>query len=164
MDDFDLIKPLVARRPAANSPRRFTPASNGIPYCDALFPGKALRCAIEEFTAFLAQFLGGSPEDAQRRWWLSLRESHLRFKIGDRERDAWMQNSVIGGAHHGDEDAVALGCPALSDGDSATIHSHILEYGCHVETRPSRLDDSAVRRHGRVLRHRTPDNACNASL
>src|ERR1043166_3588090 len=56
------------------------------------FPGKTHRCAIEEFTAFLVQFLDGPPEDAQRRWWLSLRESHLRFKIGPRERDAWMKN------------------------------------------------------------------------
>jgi len=31
---------------------------------------------------------GGPSEDSQRRWWLSLRESHLRFKIGDRERKA----------------------------------------------------------------------------
>jgi hemoglobin len=64
------------------------------PLLRPLFPGKTLRCAIEEFTAFLAQFLGGPPEDAQRRWWLSLRESHLRFKIGPRERDAWMKNMI----------------------------------------------------------------------
>jgi truncated hemoglobin YjbI len=58
------------------------------------FPGKTLKCAIEAFAAFLAQFLGGPSEDAQRRWWLSLRESHLRFKIGQRERDAWMKNMI----------------------------------------------------------------------
>jgi hemoglobin len=52
-------------------------------------------CAIEEFAAFLAQFLGGPSEDAQRRWWLSLRESQLRFKIGQRERDAWIANMVL---------------------------------------------------------------------
>src|SRR5262249_49314978 len=46
--------------------------------------------AIEEFAAFLIQFLGGPGEDTQRRWWLSLRESHLRFRIGKRERNAWM--------------------------------------------------------------------------
>jgi truncated hemoglobin YjbI len=59
-----------------------------------LFPGKTFRCAIEEFAAFLAQLLGGPSEDAQRRWWLSLRESHLRFKIGQKERDAWMKNMI----------------------------------------------------------------------
>jgi len=62
------------------------------PLLRPLFPGKTLKCAVEEFTAFLVQFLGGPSEDAQRRWWLSLRESHLRFKIGRKERDAWMNN------------------------------------------------------------------------
>ncbi len=64
------------------------------PLLRPLFPGKTLTCAIEEFTAFLVQFLGGPSEDTQRRWWLSLRESHLRFKIGPAERDAWMQNMI----------------------------------------------------------------------
>lgn len=64
------------------------------PVLRPLFPGKTLKCAIEEFAAFLAQLLGGPPEDAQRRWWLSLRESHLRFKIGQEERDAWMKNML----------------------------------------------------------------------
>jgi truncated hemoglobin YjbI len=64
------------------------------PVLRPLFPGKTLKCAIEEFAAFLSQFLGGPPEDAQRRWWLSLRESHLRFKIGQKERDAWMKNML----------------------------------------------------------------------
>jgi truncated hemoglobin YjbI len=59
-----------------------------------LFPGKTLQCAIEEFTAFLVQFFEGPSEDTQRRWWLSLRESHLRFKIGRKERAAWMENMV----------------------------------------------------------------------
>ncbi|PWU03300.1 MAG: hypothetical protein C5B51_19135 [Terriglobia bacterium] len=64
------------------------------PVLRPLFPGKSLRCAVEAFAAFLAQFLGGPAEDAQDRWWLSLRESHLRFKIGPREREAWISNMV----------------------------------------------------------------------
>src|SRR4051794_6090386 len=60
------------------------------PTLSPLFPGKTHKCAIEEFAAFLAQFLGGPSADARRRWWLSLRESHLRFQIGLQERDAWM--------------------------------------------------------------------------
>src|SRR5262249_10288713 len=64
------------------------------PVLRPFFPGKTFRCAIEAFAAFLVQFLGGPPEDAQRRWWLSLRESHFRFKIGPKERDAWMKNMV----------------------------------------------------------------------
>ena len=62
------------------------------PILRPLFPGKTLKCAIEEFSAFLVQFLGGPSEDSQRRWWLSLRESHQRFKIGQKERDAWLKN------------------------------------------------------------------------
>ena len=51
-----------------------------------------MHCAIEELTAFLVQFFDGTSEDTQRRWWVSLRESHLRFKIGAAQRDAWMHN------------------------------------------------------------------------
>jgi len=57
-----------------------------------LFPGKSMRCAVDAFAAFLAQFLGGPAEDAEERWWLSLRESHQRFEIGPRERRAWMRH------------------------------------------------------------------------
>lgn len=64
------------------------------PVLRPLFPGKSMRCAIEEFSAFLAQLLNGPTEDSQFRWWLSLRESHSRFKIGPREREAWMANMI----------------------------------------------------------------------
>jgi truncated hemoglobin YjbI len=62
------------------------------PVLRPLFPGKSHRCAIEAFAAFLVQFLGGPEEDSQRRWWVSLRESHLRFQIGRKQRNAWMKN------------------------------------------------------------------------
>lgn len=62
------------------------------PVLRPLFPGKTMTCAIEEFSAFLVQFLGGPPENSQRRWWVSLRESHRRFKIGPRERTAWLRH------------------------------------------------------------------------
>ncbi|MFN7925018.1 MAG: ankyrin repeat domain-containing protein [Bryobacteraceae bacterium] len=55
-----------------------------------LFPGKSLRCAIEEFGAFLIQFLGGDEDHTQYRWWLSLRESHARFRITAGQRSAWL--------------------------------------------------------------------------
>ena len=64
------------------------------PALQVLFPGNTHKCAIEEFAAFLAQFLGGPSEDAMRRWWVSLRESHLRFEIGPKERDAWMRKML----------------------------------------------------------------------
>lgn len=62
------------------------------PVLRPLFPGKSLRCATEEFAAFLIQFLGGDEEQTQHRWWLSLRESHARFKIGAAQRSAWLKH------------------------------------------------------------------------
>lgn len=60
------------------------------PELKPLFPGKSLRCASEEFAAFLVQFLDGSPENTQYRWWLSLRESHARFEINEMQRLTWL--------------------------------------------------------------------------
>jgi truncated hemoglobin YjbI len=56
------------------------------------FPGKSLRCATEEFAAFLIQFLGGDEDQTQHRWWLSLRESHARFRIDSNARRAWLRH------------------------------------------------------------------------
>ena len=61
------------------------------PALKRLFPGKSVRCATEEFAAFLVQFLGGDEARTQKRWWLSLRESHARFTIGAQERAAWLE-------------------------------------------------------------------------
>lgn len=60
------------------------------PLLRPLFPS-TFTCAIEEFSAFLVQFLGGDADATQRRWWLSLRESHNRFEIGPLERKAWLR-------------------------------------------------------------------------
>jgi hemoglobin len=62
------------------------------PVLRPFFPGKTMRCATEELSAFLIQHFGGPSEDTQHRWWVSLRESHARFKIGPKEREAWLQN------------------------------------------------------------------------
>jgi len=62
------------------------------PVLRPFFPGKTMHCAINAFAAFLVQFLGGPSEASQGRWWLSLRESHMRFTIGAKERNAWMAN------------------------------------------------------------------------
>jgi hemoglobin len=65
------------------------------PVLRPLFPGKTLRCATEEFAAFLIQFLGGDEEQTQHRWWLSLRESHARFRISPAQRSAWLRNMRV---------------------------------------------------------------------
>jgi len=61
------------------------------PVLKPLFPGKSHRCAIEEFTAFLIQFFDGDEEQTQYRWWLSLGESHHRFKISEVQRMTWLK-------------------------------------------------------------------------
>jgi len=60
------------------------------PVLRPLFP--SLHCAVESFTVYLAQLLGGPSDYSKRRWSLSLREAHLRFKIGPKERAAWLKN------------------------------------------------------------------------
>lgn len=62
------------------------------PILKPLFPGNSMRCATEEFGAFLIQFLGGDESQTQKRWWLSLRESHARFRIDATQRRAWLKN------------------------------------------------------------------------
>jgi hemoglobin len=62
------------------------------PVLRPFFPGKSLKCAINEFAAFLIQFLGGDEKQTQHRWWLSLRESHARFQIGPTARRAWLRH------------------------------------------------------------------------
>ncbi len=62
------------------------------PVLRPLFPAASFRCAIEALATFLAQFLGGPCEYADNRWSLSLREAHQRFKIGQKERAAWLKN------------------------------------------------------------------------
>jgi truncated hemoglobin YjbI len=94
MDGFNLYQAIGGTVTCRKLSAAFYARVKRDPVLRPFFPGKTLRCAIEAFTAFLAQLLGGPPEDAQHRWWLSLRESHLRFKIGQKERDAWMKNMV----------------------------------------------------------------------
>ena len=62
------------------------------PVLRPFFPGKSLRCATEQFAAFLIQFLGGDEKQTQHRWWLSLRESHARFQIDSDARRAWLRH------------------------------------------------------------------------
>ena len=94
MDSVDLYQAVGGRSVCEQLAEAFYTRVKRDPVLRPLFPGKSIRCAVEAFAAFLAQLLGGPTEDAQARWWLSLRESHLRFKIGTRERQSWMNNMV----------------------------------------------------------------------
>jgi len=62
------------------------------PVLRPLYPPTLKGCPIETLAAFLIQFLGGPCTYAQRRWSLSLREAHLLFAIGQKEREAWLNN------------------------------------------------------------------------
>ncbi len=60
------------------------------PVLRPLYPPTLKGCPVKALGDFFVQFLGGPCIYAPRRWSLSLREAHLRFKIGQRERDAWL--------------------------------------------------------------------------
>ena len=94
MDSVDLYQALGGRSVCRQLSESFYARVKRDPVLRPLFPGKSMRCAVEAFAAFLAQFLGGPAEDAEKRWWLSLRESHRRFQIGSRERQAWMSHMI----------------------------------------------------------------------
>jgi truncated hemoglobin YjbI len=87
------------------------------PILRPFFPS-TFTCAIEEFSAFLVQFLGGEAQATQRRWWLSLRESHDRFSLGQRERTAWL-------------DAMALTLADESVIADAAVREELLEFFRH---------------------------------
>jgi len=103
------------------------------PVLRPLSPGKSLRCPTEEFAAFLIQFLGGDEEQTQHRWWLSLRESHARFRIGPAERTAWLKNmgSALEAAPLADETRRAL----------RDFFSHSSSYGIFSIIRGTRQAD-----------------------
>jgi len=94
MDGFDLHQAVGGTAGWRRLAVAFYSRVDRDPVLRPLFPGKTHHCAIEALTAFLVQLFGGPSDDTQRRWWLSLRESHLRFEIGQKERAAWMENMV----------------------------------------------------------------------
>ena len=94
MHSVDLYQAVGGRRVCRRLSEAFYARVQHDPVLRPFFPGKTMRCAIEAFAAFLAQLLGGPAEDARKRWSLSLRESHLRFRIGPAERTAWMKNMI----------------------------------------------------------------------
>ena len=56
-----------------------------------LFPNVP-HCAVESLALYIAQTTGGPTEYAATTPFLSLAEAHDRFKIGARERNAWLRN------------------------------------------------------------------------
>ncbi len=87
---LDLFKELGGEAGCKTLARAFYGRVAGDSLLRPLFPGKSLRCATEEFSAFLVQFFDGDEDRTQYRWWLSLRESHARFEISEAQRSAWI--------------------------------------------------------------------------
>lgn len=65
------------------------------PVLRPLYPPTLKGCPINALAAFFIQFFGGPCEYASRRWNLSLRELHLRFAIGQKEREAWLTDMFL---------------------------------------------------------------------
>lgn len=53
--------------------------------------GSSFHCAVEALATYIVQLSGGPCLYSPKRWSLSLRESHLRFRIGPAEQEAWMK-------------------------------------------------------------------------
>ncbi len=65
------------------------------PVLRPLYPPTLKGCPVNALGAFFIQFFGGPCEYASRRWHLSLRELHLRFAIGQKEREAWLTDMFL---------------------------------------------------------------------
>jgi len=65
------------------------------PVLRPLYPPTLKGCPINALAAFFIQFFGGPCAYASRRWHLSLRELHLRFAIGEQEREAWLTDMFL---------------------------------------------------------------------
>jgi hemoglobin len=63
------------------------------PVLAPLYP-KSFHCAIPSLTGFLIQFLGGPQAYTPRRFHLSLRDAHARFRIGRVHQEAWLRNML----------------------------------------------------------------------
>lgn len=73
-------------------------------YPPDLEPGK------KHLAAFLSQYWGGPPHYSAERGHPRLRMRHMKFAIGQTERDTWVQHmtTAVGSMHLPDEDSAML--------------------------------------------------------
>jgi hemoglobin len=62
------------------------------PELRALYPDEELGPAEERLRLFLIQFWGGPPDYHRKRGLPRLRARHAAFRIGPKERDAWLRH------------------------------------------------------------------------
>jgi hemoglobin len=62
----------------------------------AMFPSdlSATSASVQDMREFLVQFFGGPQAYSERKGHPRLRARHLRFSIGQPERDAWLFNAL----------------------------------------------------------------------
>jgi hemoglobin len=62
------------------------------PVLRAVYPSRNLESAEEHLRLFLIQYWGGPGTYSEQRGHPRLRMRHVRFAIGEAERDAWLRN------------------------------------------------------------------------
>lgn len=72
--------------------RRFYAGVESDPELRAVYPSKDLSLAEEHLRLFLMQYWGGPATYNERRGHPRLRMRHVRFSIGEAERDAWLRH------------------------------------------------------------------------
>src|SRR5581483_5835126 len=112
------------------------------------FPGKTQRCAIEEFSAFLVQLLGGDEAQTQKRWWLSLHQSHARFAIGPADRAAWLRTM-----------AATLDASALDEGARRSLRQFFDHTSAYILGR-----ETAAPEHGELAACWSAQRALDAAV
>ena len=71
---------------------RFYQGVAGDPALRAVYPARDLEPAEEHLRLFLMQYWGGPRTYDELRGHPRLRMRHVRFKIGEAERDAWLRH------------------------------------------------------------------------
>ena len=72
--------------------RRFYAEVEADPLLRPVYPSKDLGPAEEHLRLFLIQYWGGPGTYSERRGHPRLRMRHVRFSIGEAERDAWLRH------------------------------------------------------------------------
>ncbi len=101
------------------------------PILRPLYPPTLKGCPINALAAFFIQFFGGPCEYASRRWHLSLRELHLRFAIGSKEREAWLADMFL-----------ALDDVKIQEPVRSALHWFFVQSSAYFMNQPSWADDS----------------------
>ena len=85
-------KPSAAKKPSPGWSSRFHQGGRGRPGAARGLPDRGPRAAEEHLRLFLMQYSGGPATYNQLRGHPRLRMRHVRFHIGETERDLWLKH------------------------------------------------------------------------